>query len=60
MQPQKLEDVVGAFVFLMKKKKKKRDNDHLHAFGNVLYVCSYKLFYRLGQISELAEQDVAA
>ena len=50
---------MGAFVFLMKKKKK-RDNDHLHAFGNVLHVCSYELFYHLGQLSELAEQDVAA
>lgn len=37
-----LGDTVGAFVFLMKKKRKrqKRDNDHLHAFGNVLHVCS--------------------
>lgn len=50
----------GGCFCIFDEKKKKRDNDHLHAFGNVLHVCSYELFYHLGQISELAERDVAA
>lgn len=51
----------GCFcIFDEKTTTKKRDNDHLHAFGNALHVCSYKLFCHLQQMSEPAEQDAAA
>lgn len=53
----------GCFCIFDEKKNQtttKRDDDHLHAFGNALHVCSYKLFCHSQQMSGLAEQDAAA